>query len=64
MDFEEGFLDIEKIRVHVRQGDVVWRDHAMKRLRERKISRGMFAVQYIMGRLLRIDQMIFLRQVV
>lgn len=39
MDFEEGFLDIEKIRVHVRQGDVVWRDHAMKRLRERKISR-------------------------
>ncbi len=36
---EENDLDIEKIRMLVRQGDVVWREHAMKRLRERKITR-------------------------
>ena len=39
MDYEESFLDIERIRTLVRQGDVVWRDHAMKRLRERRITR-------------------------
>ena len=39
MEYEESYLDIEKIRSQVRQGYVVWRDHAMKRLRERKISR-------------------------
>ena len=36
---DEYILDIEKIRTLVRQGSVVWRDHAMKRLRERKITR-------------------------
>ncbi len=39
MDNEESLFDIEQIRTLVRQGDVVWRDHAIKRLRERKISR-------------------------
>ena len=39
MDYEESFLDIEELRSLVRQGNVVWRDHAMKRLRERKITR-------------------------
>ena len=39
MDYEDGFLDIEQIRMHVNQGDVVWRDHAIKRLHERKITR-------------------------
>ena len=33
------YRDIEKIRFHVRQDDVVWRDHAIKRIRERKITR-------------------------
>ncbi len=39
MDYEESYLDIERIIALVRQGDVVWRDHAMKRLRERGITR-------------------------
>ena len=39
MDNEESLFDIEQIRVLVRQGDVVWRDHALKRLRERRITR-------------------------
>ena len=39
MDYEESIFDIEIIRSCVRQGCVVWRDHAMKRLRERKITR-------------------------
>ena len=39
MEHEEYYLEIEKIRNLVRRGDVVWRDHAMKRMRERKISR-------------------------
>ena len=39
MGYEEGFLDIDRIRELIRQGNVVWRDHAMKRLRERKITR-------------------------
>ena len=36
---EEEFFDIDDIRELVRKGNVVWRDHAMKRLRERKISK-------------------------
>ena len=39
MNYEESFLDIVQIRTLVRQGNVVWRDHAMKRLRDRKITR-------------------------
>ena len=39
MDSEETLLDIERIRTLIKQGDVVWRDHAIKRLRERKITR-------------------------
>ena len=39
MDIEENLLDIEHVRSLVRQGNVVWRDHAIKRLRERKITR-------------------------
>ena len=39
MDYEESFLDIETIRLLVKQGNVIWRDHAMKRIRERKITR-------------------------
>lgn len=39
MDYEESIFDIETIRSYVREGSVVWRDHAMKRLRERKITR-------------------------
>ena len=39
MDYEESIFDIETIRSYVREGCVVWRDHAMKRLRERKITR-------------------------
>ena len=33
------FFDIEMIKSHVKQGNVVWRDHAMKRLHERKITK-------------------------
>ena len=39
MDYEESFLDIDRIRAYVKQGNVVWRDHAMKRLSKRKITR-------------------------
>lgn len=39
MDCDDGLFDIEIIRALVRQGNIVWRDHAMKRLRERKITR-------------------------
>ena len=39
MDNEESLFDIEQIRLLVKQGEVVWRDHAIKRLRERKITR-------------------------
>lgn len=39
MDYAESLLDIGKIRSLVKQGDVVWRDHAIKRLRERRITR-------------------------
>ena len=36
---EETLIDIERIRMLLGKGNVVWRDHAMKRLRERKINR-------------------------
>ena len=36
---EEELFEIEDLRSHVRQGNVIWRDHAMKRLRERKITK-------------------------
>ena len=39
MDCEEALFDIEDIRLHLREGNVVWRAHAIKRLRERKISK-------------------------
>ena len=39
MDYAESLLDIGKIRSLVKQGDVVWRDHAIQRLRERRITR-------------------------
>ena len=39
MNDEEILLDIEQIRTLVEQGNVVWRDHAIKRLRDRKITR-------------------------
>ena len=39
MSCEEDFFDIEKIRTLVSRGNIVWRDHAMRRLRERKITR-------------------------
>ena len=39
MDYEESFLDIEQVRMLVKQGHIIWRDHAMKLLRERRITR-------------------------
>ena len=36
---EEELFEIEDLRSHVRQGNVIWRDHAMKRLRERRITK-------------------------
>ncbi|MBR1642155.1 MAG: DUF4258 domain-containing protein [Butyrivibrio sp.] len=39
MEFDETTFNIEEIRSFVKQGNVIWREHAIKRLRERRITK-------------------------